>query len=79
MPFHMSAPARSSKGSSPQVSPPGSPGRAITSVCQRNSPVRTSWALTKHFCSMKLPQPLTPLITFPSAMIGPAVFPKPIR
>ena len=47
------------------MSPPGSPGRVITSVCQKNSPVRTSWALTKHFRSMNLPQPLGPVDHLP--------------
>ena len=63
-----------SGASLPQVSLFGSPGSAMVDVRQSSSPVSGSWPVTKQPPFLKFSQPLMPLTTTPSAMIGPLVW-----
>ena len=68
-----SPPPRNVIGRSPQVSPPGSPGRATVDVRQSSRPVSASCAVMKQPSSQNRRQPAIPDITFPRTMSEPPV------
>ena len=72
--IQVSAPPRTPRGRSPHVSPPGSPGCAIVDVRHSSAPVSGSCPVMKHPAWVKRPHPVMPLMTTPSATVGPAVW-----
>ena len=70
---------RSSYGTSPQVSSPGSPGLGIVRVRQSSSPVSALNAVMTHASGPPSGSQLRPEITLPLTTIGPELFLAPAR
>ena len=64
---------RSSNGTPPHVSSPGSPGAGMSRVRHSSSPVPASCAVITHASGPAIGMQLRPEITLPSATIGPDV------
>ena len=66
---------RSSNGTPPHVSSPGSPGAGTVRRHHSSSPVRASWATITHDSGPPHGRQLRPEIALPSAMMGPELCP----
>ena len=69
-----SPPPRNIIGRSPQVSPPGSPGRATVDVRHSSRPVAASCPVMKQPSSQNRRQPAMPEMTTPSTTSAPLVY-----